>query len=98
MELFIHAIRNERIAQNTVFILETHSEYMMLRLLRRLYDTANDELEPGAEALYPSDIGVYYVNPTEDDVRITALRLTEEGEFIDRWPNGFFPERKKELF
>ena len=97
-ELFIHAIKHERIAQNTVFILETHSEYIMLRLLRRLYDTANEELEPGAEALYPDDIGVYYVNPADTGVKIAALRLTEEGEFIDRWPNGFFPERKKELF
>ena len=97
-ELFIHAIKDERIAQDTVFILETHSEYMMLRFLRRLYDTANDELEPGAYPLLPEDIGVYYVNPSENGVEIVRLNLTEEGEFIERWPNGFFPERKKELF
>jgi hypothetical protein len=97
-ELFIHAIKDERIAQDTVFILETHSEYMMLRFLRRLYDTSNDELEPGAYPLLPEDIGVYYVNPTENGVEIIRLNLTEEGEFIERWPNGFFPERKRELF
>lgn len=97
-ELFIHAIKDERIAQDTVFILETHSEYMMLRFLRRLYDTANDELEPDAYPLLPTDIGVYYVNPSENGVEIVRLNLTEEGEFIERWPNGFFPERKRELF
>ena len=97
-ELFIHAIKDERIAQDTVFILETHSEYMMLRFLRRLYDTANDELEPDAYPLIPTDIGVYYVNPSENGVEIVRLNLTEEGEFIERWPNGFFPERKRELF
>ncbi len=97
-ELFIHAIKHEHIARDTVFILETHSEYMMLRFLRRLYETANDELPPDAESLNPDDIGVYYVNPTGDSVEISHLRLTEEGEFLDRWPNGFFPERKKELF
>jgi hypothetical protein len=97
-ELFIHAVKDERIAPNTVFILETHSEYMMLRFLRRLYETANDELEPDAQALTPDDIGVYYVNPAGDSTEIVHLRLTEEGEFLDRWPNGFFPERKKELF
>lgn len=97
-ELFIHATKDEGIAPNTVFILETHSEYMMLRFLRRLYETANDELEPDAHSLTPDDIGVYYVNPAGDSTEITHLRLTEEGEFLDRWPNGFFPERKKELF
>lgn len=97
-ELFIHAVKDERIAPNTVFILETHSEYMMLRFLRRLYETANDELEPDAHALTPDDIGVYYVNPAGDSTEIVHLRLTEDGEFLDRWPNGFFPERKKELF
>jgi len=97
-ELFIHAIKHEQIALDTVFILETHSEYMMLRFLRRLYETANDELAPDAEALEPDDIGVYYVNPAGDSVEISHLRLTKEGEFLDRWPHGFFPERKKELF
>lgn len=97
-ELFIHAIKHESIACDTVFILETHSEYMMLRFLRRLYETANDELEPRAHPLHPEDIGVYYVNPSENGAEIVHLRLTKEGEFLDRWPNGFFPERKKELF
>lgn len=97
-EMFLHAIKSEPQAEDTVFILETHSEYMMLRFLRRLYETANDELEPDAHGLIPDDITVYYVNPTDDATEITHLRLTEEGEFLDRWPNGFFPERKKELF
>lgn len=97
-ELFIHAAKDEHIARDTVFILETHSEYMMLRFLRRLYETANDELEPDAHQLTPDDIGVYYVDPTEDGTEIVPLRLTEDGEFLDRWPHGFFPERKQELF
>lgn len=97
-ELFIHAAKDEQIARDTVFILETHSEYMMLRFLRRLYETANDELEPDAHELVPDDIAVYYVNPKGDTAEIVQLRLTKEGEFLDRWPNGFFPERKQELF
>lgn len=97
-ELFIHAIKHEHIARDTVFILETHSEYMMLRFLRRLYETTNNELPPDSDPLSPKDIAVYYVNPTGDSVEITHLRLTAEGEFLDRWPEGFFPERKRELF
>jgi predicted ATPase len=97
-ELFIHAIKDEHIAQDTVFILETHSEYMMLRFLRRLYETANDELAPDAHALNPEDLGVYYVDPSDDSVRIVSLPLNAQGEFLEKWPKGFFPERKKELF
>lgn len=97
-ELFIHAVKDESIARDTVFILETHSEYMMLRFLRRLYETANDELEPDAHALTPEDLSVYYVNPTGDTTEIVPLRVDEEGEFLDRWPHGFFPERTQELF
>lgn len=97
-ELFLHAVRDEGVASDTVFILETHSEYMMLRFLRRLFETANNELEPGAHPLTPDDIAVYYVNPRGDATDIVPLRLTEQGDFLDRWPEGFFPERKKELF
>lgn len=97
-ELFIHAIKEEEIARDTVFILETHSEYMMLRFLRRLYETANDELPPGQNGISPDDIAVYYVDPQGDATDIVHLGLTEDGEFLDRWPHGFFPERKRELF
>ena len=34
----------------------------------------------------------------EGTSNIVQLRLSEEGEFIDRWPNGFFTERDGELF
>jgi len=97
-DLFAHAVGKNNGRKDSIFILETHSEYMMLRLLRRLYETANDELEPGAPPLFSEDIAVYYVNPDGNDELINHLRLTKEGEFLDRWPNGFFPERKKELF
>ena len=29
---------------------------------------------------------------------IATLRVTEEGEFLDRWPDGFFDHRMEELF
>lgn len=32
------------------------------------------------------------------DGRQTHLRLDDEGEFIDRWPNGFFREHGELLF
>lgn len=100
-DLFADMIRrqdNKRENRNIAFVLETHSEYMTLRFLRRLYETSQDELEPEAPWLTPDDLAIYYLNPREDGVEITHLRVDEEGEFLDRWPKGFFAERKKELF
>jgi len=49
--------------------------------------------------LKPEDLCVLYFDPQNNgttDVR--RLRVTPEGDFMDRWPNGFFEERGKELF
>lgn len=100
-DLFASEIRrkdNSRENKNIIFLLETHSEYMTLRFLRRLYETSQDELEPNAPWLTPDDLGIYYLSPTEEGVEFTLLRVDEEGEFLDRWPRGFFAERKRELF
>jgi hypothetical protein len=41
---------------------------------------------------------VIYVESDEQGVQFRALRVDKEGEFIDRWPKGFFEERAEELF
>lgn len=80
------------------FLLETHSEHLILRLLRRIRETAEGELPPGAPALKPDEIAVHYIEPTADGVRVKHLRVNDKGDFLDRWPRGFFEERADELF
>jgi hypothetical protein len=71
------------------WILETHSEALMLRLQRRIRD----------KKIKPKDISVNYVNPVGGGASsILELRLDEDGDFIDEWPNGFFEESFKEKF
>ena len=48
--------------------------------------------------LGPDDIAVIYVENLEEGVRFKSLRVNEEGDFVDRWPRGFFEERDQELF
>lgn len=81
-----------------IYLLETHSEHLMLRFLRRIRETAEDELPPGAPTLKPEQVAVIYVQSTEYGVELTPLPISEEGEFIERWPAGFFEERAEELF
>ncbi|MGB5218870.1 MAG: DUF3696 domain-containing protein [Smithella sp.] len=80
------------------FIIETHSEHLILRLLRLIRDTTNGELKEGEKPLRPEDVAVIYAKPTEHGTELIELRISEDGDFIDKWPEGFFTERAKELF
>jgi hypothetical protein len=81
-----------------LFVIETHSEHLVLRLLRRIREAGDMQLEPGQPVVRPGLISVNYVEPGERGVRLHHLRIDETGEFIDRWPEGFFAEREDELF
>jgi len=131
------------------FLLETHSEHLMLRLLRRVrdsmasgmsgvvaesvsmseaYDVAfkrsialeDDEdieitpekafprMPPSSETdaanmvrrdhLYPEHLAVHYVEPAKEGTKFSRLRVSEDGDFLDEWPQGFFEERDDEVF
>lgn len=80
------------------FLIETHSEHLILRLLRRIRETAEGELPPGVLSLKPDDVSVVYVQPGENGVSLMPLPVDETGEFTTRWPKGFFDERAEELF
>ena len=88
----------EQAAGGGVFLIETHSEHVMLRLLRRIEETGSNELPEGKPALKPDQVSVVYIEQVGGEVRATRLRIDETGEFIDRWPQGFFDERTDELF
>lgn len=99
-DLFIHAVQaNESgVGFGKALLIETHSEHIMLRLLRRIRETTEGDLPPGVIGLTPENLSVIYVENDGDGVRFRPLRVDSEGEFIDRWPKGFFDERAEELF
>jgi hypothetical protein len=99
-DLFIEAIQPDdaHISSGKTLLIETHSEHIILRLLRRIRETSEGEIPPGITGLIPKDVSVIYVEPGETDVNFKRLRVDEEGEFLDRWPKGFFEERAEELF
>jgi hypothetical protein len=92
------------------FLLETHSEHLLLRLLRRIRETTEGDLPPGHPGLEPEQVSIVYVEPSGEGggtgefsapgiaVQVRSLRIDETGEFQDQWPHGFFEERSKELF
>ncbi|MEL4426218.1 AAA family ATPase [Shewanella indica] len=79
------------------FLIETHSEHLILRLLKRVRQTEDGELPDGLKPVIPSNISIVCLEPSENGVVVRQIRVNEEGEFTSRWPRGFFSERREEL-
>jgi len=94
-DLFINSALGEN---KNSFVIETHSEHLILRLLRRIRETADGELPEGCTPIKPEDVAVLYVQPGKDGAEVIELPVNEDGQFDRPWPNGFFAERAKELF
>ena len=79
-------------------LVETHSEYLLLRILRRIRQTHQESVISPELKLNSQDVCVLYFQPVAGGVtKVRRLRISEGGEFMDRWPDGFFPERDREL-
>lgn len=94
-DLFIESALGER--QNT-FILETHSEHLILRIMRRMRNTDNDELPEGLPPVTPDDVAILYVQPHGSSSIVREIELSEDGQLLDPWPGGFFEEGFRERF
>ncbi|MBE0435782.1 MAG: DUF3696 domain-containing protein, partial [Methylomicrobium sp.] len=83
----------------TNFVVESHSEHFLLRLLRRIRETHKSDIRHKLFGLSANQVSVLYVDKLEDgSSKLFPLRISPDGEFIDRWPHGFFTERDGELF
>lgn len=79
------------------FLVETHSEHLILRLLRRVRQTSNNELPEGLNPVLNTDISDLYLDHSENGVQVKKIEVDEDGEFLVKWPKGFFAERREEL-
>lgn len=83
--------------QKNIFILETHSEHLILRFMRRMRQTYHGK-DTGLPPLKPSDIAVLYVEPNGPGSIVREMPLNEMGELVKAWPGGFFEEGLREQF
>jgi len=79
------------------FIIESHSEHLLLRLLKRIRQTSDKELPDGYMPVSEDDVSIVYLDPTASGAVAKRIRIDQDGEFVDRWPSGFFTERREEL-
>jgi hypothetical protein len=80
------------------FLIETHSEHLILRILRRIRESTEGDLPNGLQPLAPEDVSIIYLDTAVGGAKATRIEIDRYGEFTSRWPSGFFAERSEELF
>lgn len=94
-DLFIEAALGE--SKHTV-ILETHSELIPLRLMRRIRESQDESAESSRPSFGSDDVAIYYIETFNDATIATPLELSSDGNLLDPWPDGFFEEGFRERF
>lgn len=94
-DVFIESALGEN--QNR-FLIETHSEHLLLRIMRRMRETSEDRLPDGVPKVTPEDVCILFVQPNGTSSVVRNLKLDEEGRLLDPWPGGFFEEGYRERF
>jgi len=84
--------------QKNTFLIETHSEHLLLRIMRRMRETSEGELPDGFPKIRPEDVMVLFVEPEGSRSVVREMPLNERGELVKAWPGGFFEEGLREIF
>lgn len=85
-------------AKNYIFnrqlFIETHSENLVLRLLRRIRET---NFGIGEVQIFPEDVSIIFVGHNGKETEVTFLEILETGEFVDDWPLDFVEIRMDDI-
>ena len=92
-DLFIDGAQEKHLS----FLIETHSEHLVMRLQRRIRETSAGDLPPEHAPLSAAEVNIIYLD-RNDEGTVSAIEvgLDANGKFTERWPRGFFPERMRE--
>ncbi len=73
---------------NSTLFIETHSEHIIRKL----------QLMVAKNEISINDIAINYIDSDGNNTSVKELRLSENGDFLDPWPNGFFDEAAELAF
>ncbi len=93
-DVFIDGIKNS----NRTMLIETHSEHLLLRIMRRMRETFEDRIEENRFPVTPDDIVVLFVEWHDSQTIIREMPVNERGDLVKAWPGGFFEEDIEEVF
>lgn len=80
------------------FLIETHSEHLLLRIMRRIRQTTADEISDDSLRLRADEVVVHFVEMDRGQTIVREMPLNERGELVKAWPGGFFEEGLEEMF
>jgi hypothetical protein len=78
------------------FLIETHSEALLLRMMKRIRQTREGELPADVPPASKDDIAVYLIQNEGKGVAVMQMRINDRGEFLKPWPKGLFEESLRE--
>ncbi len=84
--------------RKNTFLIETHSEHLILRIMRRIRETHLKTLPKGCTPITSKDVSILFVEPDGARSIIREMPLNDLGELVKAWPGGFFEEGYRELF
>jgi hypothetical protein len=96
-EAIIRAVENKQ-EYKAFTLIETHSEHILLKVMR-LIRNANLRTNESLSIISFERVSILYFDPLPNgETQVKRLRLSPDGQLIDRWPGGFFNERFKDIF
>jgi hypothetical protein len=87
-----------QIPAGKTFIIETHSEHLLLRIMRRIRETSSQTLLEEKLQINADEVAVLFVETVREQTIVREMPLNEQGELVKAWPGGFFEEGLEELF
>lgn len=94
-DLVMEAARRE--GQRRMILVETHSEHLLLRVMRRMRETHERTVPEGVRPVSPADVSVVLVEKDGARSITRMMPLNERGELVKAWPGGFFEEGLREV-
>lgn len=104
-DLFLHRMASRRkvpavipeLESDSFTLIETHSEHLLLRILRRVREAARagDGANPWVRS---EDIAIYYVSHKEGATDVTSIEIDAKGELRRPWPDDQFEIDFQERF
>jgi predicted ATPase len=73
---------------NNEFVIETHSELIVLRFLKLIREKKLDY----------EDFSIHFIEKNKEGSSIKKIEINEDGSLGTSWPGGFFKERLDEFF
>ena len=95
-DVFIDAITRE--GRGRILLIETHSEHLLLRVMRRMRETSEGSRPEGVRPVHSKDVSIMLIEKDGSRSIVRQMPLNERGELVKAWPGGFFEEGLREVF